>query len=674
MRANLWRWVVVSFALQVMLCPATGQTRRSSAAVPQIDVVHYVLRAALKVDEHEFDASATLQFKPLEPTDVMLFQISENLSVQKVLNEHDEEIEFAQDETGPGTLTVRFPRALPADELASIQVQYTGGFDRDRYSRLFSRDEASAYIGMEGTYLLYSAKWFPLNQFLVDRATAEIHVTVPLGFTVVGPGDQLPVITTGITEEFGWSSKIPILPNSVVAGRYFERAVQAGDMVISCFAREEHLESIEKSAQALAKILSYYTNTFGPSASGRKFRLVEVNDALETQPGTLGSIYVTQRELAQPAPPVRNLARRAAYQWWKDTVGIRSVEDVWLIEGLSYYATALYLESVEGSSAFEEEINNLAVLGLKFENKSAVRVGMDLGYRTEAYESVVAGKGAWVLHMLRNLTGRQKFVELLSNYRREFAGKGASSAEFQKLAETAYGQELGWFFSEWIDTIGIPELQTEYVVFKTQDGFKVSGSIKQDRDLFRMPLEVEVITADKSVSAVVELNGKSTPYEVSTFALPSRVVLDPANKILRDSPELQISVQLSLGADMKSKGEFVEAIRAYESALKINPRKSLAHYRLAEVFYEQFNLQAAANSFRDSLNGDKDPPWVEVWCYIYLGKIYDILGQRQRAMAEYNKAINTKDDTYGSQEEAKKWLAKPFTRERTVMESVPKSR
>ena len=57
-----------------------------------------------------------------------------------------------------------------------------------------------------------------------------------------------------------------------------------------------------------------------------------------------------------------------------------------------------------------------------------------------------------------------------------------------------------------------------------------------------------------------------------------------------------------------------------------------------------------------------------MWSYIYLGKIYDILSQRQRAMAEYNKAINTKDDTFGAQAEAKKWLASPYTRERTTME------
>jgi tetratricopeptide (TPR) repeat protein len=154
---------------------------------------------------------------------------------------------------------------------------------------------------------------------------------------------------------------------------------------------------------------------------------------------------------------------------------------------------------------------------------------------------------------------------------------------------------------------------------------------------------------------------------MSSFSYPEKIVLDPNNKLLRDSSELRASVQLALGNDRKDQEDFIGAIRAYESALKINPQRSLVHFRLAEIFYEQFNLQSSADSFRNALNGDMNPRWIEVWCYIYLGKIYDILGQRQRAMAEYTKAINTKDDTDGAQAEAKKWLSTPFIRKRTIL-------
>jgi tetratricopeptide (TPR) repeat protein len=353
-----------------------------------------------------------------------------------------------------------------------------------------------------------------------------------------------------------------------------------------------------------------------------------------------------------------------------ESVGVQSTEDLWLVDGMSYLSAALYLGHSGGPDVMREELNSLAVLGLKFESKSAIRVGLGLGYRTEPYESVVAGKGAWVVNMLRHVLGEPKFNELLRQYVKEYAGRGGSTAGFQKLAARIYGKELGWFFSEWIDTIGVPELQTSYVDEQLPREVVRVGEV--DRDLFRMPLEIEVQTKGKTERGSIEVTGKSSTFDINTFTLPTRVVLDPENRILRDSKELQISVQLSLGNDLKEKGDFVESIRAFENAIKLNPRSSLAHFRMAEVFYEQFNLQAAANSFRDALNGDKNPSWIEVWCYIYLGKIYDILGQRQRALAEYNKAVNTKDDTNGAQAEAQKWLATPFTRERTTMDKESK--
>ncbi len=667
MRTNRAQGLLICLMLTCVAPGLRAQARRAPSSVPQVDVADCSVQVELTPDSHELKAVATITFRPLEATDVVVFDLSENMSVQKILNAEGVELEFGQDEAGPGQLSVRFSKPLEPGTSQTIKVQYTGGFDRDKFSRLYTRDESSAYIGMEGSYLMYSSKWFPVSKFLVDRSTSTVEITVPLGMVAIGPGTQLPVVTKGITETFGWTSKIPILPNSVVVGSYFDRKVQAGDLTITCFAREGRLDAIEKDAKVLAKILDYYQKTYGPSASGNAYRLVEVDDQLGPQPGMQGTIFITHRELAQSMPPVRELARRAAYQWWMQTVGVKSTDDLWLVDGMSYVSAALYLGQSEGEAAFKEEINNLAVLGLKFESKSAIRAGLSLGYRTEQYESVVAGKGAWVLLMLRGIMGEPKFSQLLQQYSRQFSGKAAGTSDFQKLAEQVYGKDLAWFFAEWIDTIGVPTLQAEYVTYKTKDGFRVSGTVKQDRDLFRMPLEVEVVTNAKSEKTTIELSGKSTPFDVNTYTFPKSVVLDPGDKILRDSKELQLSVQLSMGNDLKAKGDYVEAIRAYDAAIKLNPHKSIAHFRLAEVFFEQFNLQSAANSFRDALNGDRDPKWIEVWSYIYIGKIYDILGQRQRAMAEYNKAVNTKDDYNGAQAEAKKWLAAPFTRERTTM-------
>jgi len=646
-----------------------SQAKKTSFSPPRIEIRNYKLEATLIPDAHELEAAATVTFKSLEVTDHILFELSDNLSVAKVLNPEGVEMEFGQNESGPGSFTVHFPNKLASGTTVTVRIEYRGGFDRDRFSRIYTRDESSAYIGMEGSYLMYSAKWFPVSQFLVGRAPSTMEITVPLGMTVIGPGVQRPVVTKGLNEIFTWAAKSPILPGALVAGQYFMKKLEFGDFTLECFARDNKLETMGKSAEAAAKILEFYQKRYGSSASGNHYRLVEVDEPLSRQPGMLGTIFVTRRELAQATPPMRELARRIAYQWWQETVGVQSTEDLWLVDGMAYFSAAEYLGKSDGPAACKEEIDNLAVLALKFEGKSAVRAGLDLGYRTERYESVVAGKGAWILNMLRGMMGESKFQQLTHQYVHDYSGKTGSTAAFRKLAEKYHEKELGWFFAEWIDTIGVPSFEVDYVVFKTPNGFRVSGTVKQDRDLFRMPVEVAVISGDKQDITTVDLNSKSTAFDVQSFSMPDRVVLDPNFKLLMDSKELQTSVQVALGNDLKQRGDFVEAVRAYENALRINPRRSLAHFRLAEVFYEQFNLQSAANSFRDALNGDQDPKWIEVWCYVYLGKIYDILGQRQRAMAEYTKAVNTKDDTNGAQAEANKWLATPFTRERTVMET-----
>jgi len=113
-------------------------------------------------------------------------------------------------------------------------------------------------------------------------------------------------------------------------------------------------------------------------------------------------------------------------------------------------------------------------------------------------------------------------------------------------------------------------------------------------------------------------------------------------------------------------GQQIPDLDQYRHDLETNPRSSLAHFRIAEILSQQGNYQGAANEFREALNGDLDPKWTEVWSHINLGKIFDISGQRERAVSEYNLAIRTKDDTQGAQEEAGKYLKVPYERQRRV--------
>jgi tetratricopeptide (TPR) repeat protein len=222
---------------------------------------------------------------------------------------------------------------------------------------------------------------------------------------------------------------------------------------------------------------------------------------------------------------------------------------------------------------------------------------------------------------------------------------------------------MTWFFSQWLDSTGAPEFKDKYTIYRIEKGFRVVGEITQDLDLFRMPVQLKIDTDGKTEEKNIEVVGTSSSFTVETFGRPRKITIDPNDHVLKNSPDLRLRTSIMRGQQLVAQGNLAEALREFQKALDVNRNSSLAHYRIAEVFYLQHNYQAAANSYRDSLNGDGDPRWTEVWSHIQLGKIFDITGQRERAVNEYRQALQTQDNTQGALDQARKFIEKPFERE-----------
>ena len=105
---------------------------------------------------------------------------------------------------------------------------------------------------------------------------------------------------------------------------------------------------------------------------------------------------------------------------------------------------------------------------------------------------------------------------------------------------------------------------------------------------------------------------------------------------------------------------FPPADRSDANELKSATRSSLAKYCIAEFLLEKHAYQASVNAYRDSLAGDGNPGWTKVWSQIQIGKVFDITGQRERAVAQYKLAIQTGDNTDGAINQARELLEHPF--------------
>jgi aminopeptidase N len=280
------------------------------------------------------------------------------------------------------------------------------------------------------------------------------------------------------------------------------------------------------------------------------------------------------------------------------------------------------------------------------------------------FQSMTLEKGAMIFHMLRGEIGDKAFLATLKGVLSEYTDKPIRASDFERVAEAQSQQQLTPFFAQWIDGTGAPTFTDKYTVYRlgNNKGFRTIGFINQDLDLFRMPVELRIETDGKTVNQKIDVVGTDSQFVVDTFGRPRRIAIDPGDWVLKSSPDLQVRISILKGQQLVAQGDLPSALAEYQKALTANPQSSLASYRIGEVLFTQRNYQASVNSFRDALRGDDEPAWTEVWSHIAIGRIFDITGQRDRAVNEYRLAVQTNDNTQGAVNEARMLLQKPYKR------------
>jgi aminopeptidase N len=411
--------------------------------------------------------------------------------------------------------------------------------------------------------------------------------------------------------------------------------------------------------EEVGKVMAFLADLYGLPPQ-RDLVVVETNNDAPNGYSAPGILFLSSKGIGQ-RPNVRLITNQVARQWWGTLVSPVTRNHIWITNGLARYSEILYIEHTGGASAMENEIHDTYIEALTVENPPVIQAERLEDYSPEFW-ALTASKGAAVINMLRYVVGEDKFPKILRTLAEQYAWKSVSTADFQKVAEAVAGQDLRSFFIQWIESSGAPEFKLEYTVFRTQKGFRVMGKIAQDLDTFRMPVELRIETEGNPEEKRIEVVGTSSEFAVESFGKPKKVILDPNNRVMRFSNQTRVAVAVRRGEQFTEIGEFADALKEYQKALDVSRNSSMAHYRIAEVFFLQSNYQSAANEFREALNGDLEPKWIEVWSHISLGKIFDVTGQRERAVNAYQQAVRTKDNTQGAQEEAAKYLKKPYDR------------
>jgi hypothetical protein len=642
-----------------------------AAEKTRLRVDDYQIDVELLPQTHKLTAHATVKVTALEDINVAVFQLNNALRITKLTDASNKPL---SPERNTQDSTVRFAlnSGLAKNSATTFTFEYEGTLESADDSPV--QGLKLAYVGPDTSYLLYSGMWFPVAGYGVNRFTATIGVTVPAHMVVIGSGKEpsaaatanakkTPATALANSKTFTFTWDKPSFPGTIIAGTFQEFKSDEAGLDLHVFFKPSKQELGAEYASTAVKAFTYFVTQYGVAPSTR-LKIVELPDdtvpsAWAPEIAALSSRAITEKI------NYRLLSNTIAHQWWGVSVSPKSKDDWWISDGFSRYSEARYVESAAGEAGLDEMVKDMSVGALAYDSVPLSSADK-LDYFSPEFQSLVTDKGAMILHMLRWVVGENRYLKIMRDFATKYAGKSASTDDFRELSENVYGEKLTWFYSQWMDSTSAPEFKAKYTVYRlgSNKGFRIVGAITQDLDLFRMPVNLRIDTDGKTEEKRIEVVGTDSPFSVETFGRPRRISIDPENRVLTNSRDIKLRSSIVRGQGLTQQGDLAGALSEFNKALEVNKNSSLAHYRIAEVFFLQKNYQASANAYRESLNGDGEPRWTEVWSHLQLGKIFDVTGQRERAVNEYRQAIQTNDNTQGALEECRRYMQKPYEREK----------
>jgi aminopeptidase N len=664
-----FRVLVATVAMVLTLAtPAVPQQPAPQQAASRFDVTNYRIEAQIIPDQHILRAGADVTFVPLDATRSVVFELNGSLKIESIEKDGKALTGYVQDAVGVGALgpSVRIDlgEVVPANVPVTLRIRWSGALISPEGGPLATK--RLAYVGTEGSYLMYASRWFPFHDYAADRATSDITFIVPAGLQVAGTSDD-PVVAQPAPKEgairYHFVHRQPVLIGNFAAGQYINKNLTFGKYQLQLYAMPGSEKRIDAFAELTGRVLEFYSKHYGAPLFGNKLVIVQIDDeSLDTYSGP-GIVYLSSKMFDSSRPiPEEKLEREIAYQWWGQTVGLKSFDDAWISQGLAEWSAFAYRESTLTAGGLDSAQREQQERALTFEQTASIaRAPSSLDDQSAAYQSIVFYKGSMVFRMLRETIGKDDFDKLLYTFLDTYRGKNASIDDFEKMASKISQQNLRYFFAQWVEGTGVPEFTVDYQIIRTRAGkFRARGTVKQNLETLKMPVELLLRAEGDNKQTIVRIEGRSEDFDFESNGQPIEVVVDPNNKILRMSDDLRVSIIARRGIEQMKEGVYAEAQQQFEAALKLDRSNSWVYYNLGLLYFEQRNWQQALDNFDASLLGTLKPSWIEVWAHIKRGNAYDAKGDRNKAVYEYQKAVQSGIDYDNAQAIAKKYLATPY--------------
>jgi aminopeptidase N len=456
-------------AIQPGLAPPPGPY------APGIDVQHYSFEISLAEGSDWFAGRAEITLSLVDPIPERLALDLTGLAVDAVLVD-DVDTDFT---LGGGKILFAPPsQSVPGDQIV-VTVEYRGVPDDALLLGETRHGTASVFADNWPNRARF---WLPTVDHPSDKATARFTVHAPSAWQVVAPGELVAPPAPTTTEALGgaadrvtwiWEIGVPVSPYNLVIGAT-EFAVHSVGTAACANAPETSREDrcIDVTSWAFPpdadtatakfrrapEMVDHFTWAIGQYPFEK---LANVQSA--TRFGGMenaSAIFYSETGVANSSDE-GVVAHEIAHQWFGDSVTEAEWSHLWLSEGFATYFGAQYFEKSVGVEDFRRRLEEARITYVQSED-----VHKAIVHQEESLYSLLNRnnyqKGGWVLHMLRYELGEVKFAELIRRYYGRFRYGTVLTEDLQSVAEEVSGEDLGWFFQQWVFEPGYPRIRFSY--------------------------------------------------------------------------------------------------------------------------------------------------------------------------------------------------------------------
>jgi aminopeptidase N len=526
----------------VLLALAVGSPLRDTYPRQSLDAEHYRFALTLtdSVDRIEGEARVRLRMTAAGVTSIFLdlanaspARAGKGMSVTGVtLGSTTLSFRHTDDR-----LTMTLPAPSTAGQVLEVTVRYHG-IPADGLQIKPTRHGDRAFFSDD--WPNKAREWLPTIDHVGDKASMEMAVTAPAHYQVISNGRRVEESDLpGTMRRTVWLESVPISPWLYVLG-VARFAVQTyGDyrgvpLETWVFAKDRDAGFHDFSVP-VKDAMAFYSEFVGPYAYEKlaNVQSTATGGGMEAA----SAIMYDQRSVdGTRSLRWRNvIIHEIAHQWFGNAVTEADWNDVWLSEGFATYFTSLFIEHAYGRDEFVQVLRDSRKTIVDFyEKRPEYRVVHEnLSDMSQVTTGMTYQKGAWVLHMLRQRIGDDRFWAGIREYYARHMNGTATTTDFRQVMERASGQDLAAFFEQWLYRGQIPRIEGTWAWDAAAREVVVEMRQSQPGPAFALDLEVGVEGAGARPT-VQRASVRSEPARLRIAApeRPRSVMLDPMTRAL----------------------------------------------------------------------------------------------------------------------------------------------